>query len=255
MKQNINGLKDLTNEVKVEVIRRRFLHEADAKPQLFHEIDVKRVRTEDWQIERYLTSNGSADEALNSLITALEWKKSFGLHERNHKYFPKEMFKIYSYEKPSVDKNGRLALWGRQRKYKNHPEFDQLFRQFMAYLIESVDRQAGNRGWTIVYMAKTGGITEILGNQYIDYYANGCQLFLNVDTPWIIRQNWKLVKNFQSTSFVHQIKHITRDELREQFNIDSIPKWLGGTRQTIYEDITEQMPTFHEIKHLDFNLE
>ena len=74
MSKNIYGLTDLKNEAIVEVIRRKFLLEANTDGQFYHPIDVERVRTEDWQIERFVLENGSEDQALRALITAMKWK-------------------------------------------------------------------------------------------------------------------------------------------------------------------------------------
>ena len=146
MSKNIYGLTDLTNEAVVEVIRRKFLSEADTNPNLYDPIDVQRCRSEDWQIERFLIEKGTPDEALGALIRAMKWKKSFGVHERAHHYFPREMFLIFGNEKFSRDRGGTLCSWGVNRNYKKIPELSKLIKQYIVFQMERGDRKAGNKG-------------------------------------------------------------------------------------------------------------
>lgn len=154
MNRNIHGLSDQTNEAILEVVRRKFLSEADTNPHLYHQIDIQRCRSEDWQIERFVIDKGSSDEALKALTTAMRWKKSFGIHDRDHKYFPKEFFLIFGYQRPSVDREGKLCKWTHQNVYRKISDFDPLVKQFVAYHFELVDRIAGNKGLITVADSK-----------------------------------------------------------------------------------------------------
>src|ERR1700743_3735740 len=111
MSADIRGLTDISNQTIVAEIRQRFLTEVDTNPHLYHDIDVERVRCEDWQIERFVIDYQSCDKAYEALIKALQWKKSYGIHDRSHSYFPKEFPIIFGNVSYSRDKEGRVVRW------------------------------------------------------------------------------------------------------------------------------------------------
>ena len=109
MSADIHGLTDISNQTIVAEIRQKFLTEVDTNPHLYHDIDVERVRCEDWQVERFVIDYQSCDKAYEALIKALQWKKSYGIHDRSHSYFPKEFYLIFgSY---GHDSEGRVVRW------------------------------------------------------------------------------------------------------------------------------------------------
>ena len=99
-------------------MRQKFLIDVDTNPELYRPIDVKRCRSEDWQTERYVIDKKDTELALKALITAMRWKKRFGVHQRDHKYFSKKFFLSHGYQKYSVDKERRVVTWAHQHVYK-----------------------------------------------------------------------------------------------------------------------------------------
>lgn len=98
------------------IARLRALFEADlsAHPDLYHPIDVERVRTEEWQVKRFLLDQPDQEDetaAFAALSKALQWKKSFGLHDRTDQYFPKEIWELNGVEIYGKDKEGHLVQW------------------------------------------------------------------------------------------------------------------------------------------------
>ena len=75
----------------IESIRRRFLAK---NPNMFHPIDVDRVKTNDWPIVRFLLANKIEDTAFAALIKTMEWRKSYGVNDFTDESFPEEVFKI-----------------------------------------------------------------------------------------------------------------------------------------------------------------
>jgi hypothetical protein len=51
------------NTKAIENIRTKFLTEFETNPQLYHQIDVEGVRSENWQTERFILDTESEDEA------------------------------------------------------------------------------------------------------------------------------------------------------------------------------------------------
>jgi len=101
------SLMKVKMEEKIAEIRFRFESELNAAPTTvqYNPIDIARVRTEDWQVLRYLLdANGDVKSAYRNLLNTLEWKQSFGLHKLNEQYFATEFYELYKVEKFGEDR-------------------------------------------------------------------------------------------------------------------------------------------------------
>jgi len=101
-------------EVKIAEIRARFEQELilTQTPTKYSDIDIARVRTEEWQVKRYLLDyQEDVDQAYQALIRTLVWKQSFGVHTRElERDFPRELFDVMRGEIYGNDKEGRLIV-------------------------------------------------------------------------------------------------------------------------------------------------
>ena len=75
-------------------MRSRFETELASKPSAYHPIDVDRVRTDDWQLLRFLERSTNWTEAYAQLIDALQWKKQVGVHDKRDEDFPREFYEL-----------------------------------------------------------------------------------------------------------------------------------------------------------------
>jgi hypothetical protein len=241
----------------IENIRTKFLTEFETNPQLYHQIDVERVRSENWQIERFILDTETEDEAYKALTTSLHWKKSFGLHERNDQYFPKEFFIILEIEKYSRDRLGRVVLWNSLKNYRKIPELSLLFQQFLAHQIEKLDREAGNKGWVFVSDVNVGlaNVDMSLSKfrvELLNYYPQGMRLSLNVDMPWILMSVFKIFMNFMNKKIRENVILIRREQLTDFIDIDLIPVSFGGKRERINDNLEKYSP-LHQLKDFGLN--
>src|SRR5699024_471923 len=145
-------------------IRAQFETELTANPDDFHPIDIARVRTEDWQIRRFLLSNPDDEpKAAKALFTALRWKKSFGIHDRQDDYFPKEWWEMTAAETCGRDRDGHLIQWGMLRRLVNfkQPGARKLTHQFIGHVCERLDVMAGEVGYTVIADAAGAGLSNM----------------------------------------------------------------------------------------------
>ena len=93
-------------------LRQMFEDEIANNADLYHSIDIERVRTEDWQVKRFLLDQPDMDEkkAFDNLCKALQWKKSFGVHDRTDQSFPKEFWELNSVEIYGRDNESLFTL-------------------------------------------------------------------------------------------------------------------------------------------------
>jgi hypothetical protein len=249
---------DSKNIVIIEKFRKKFLNDSEANPKLYHQIDVERVRSENWQIERFILEIEAEDKAYKALTDAMKWKKSFGIHERNDKYFPKEFFLVFDLEISGRDKEGRLVIWNSDKNFKKMSNMSLIFKQFFAHQIEKIDRLAGDKGWTHVFNASASGLTnfDMSLNQFrseiSNYYPQGSRLILNVDMPRVMNSAFKLALNFLSQKMRDSVKLIRKEELLQFFDIDVIPVSLGGNRDFQIPKTGDVFPLY-QLKHLGLN--
>ena len=135
------------NEEIVRRLRDRFLAQCVSNPGIYHPIDVERVRSEDWEVRRYVVNFDTEDEAYEELTRTLKWKKSFGLHDRSDDYFPKELHIIFGHENYSYDRKGLVVKWNTEDRYRKIGDLSPLIQQFCAHQLEQLDRNAGANGW------------------------------------------------------------------------------------------------------------
>ena len=76
----------VTQELIARVLT-AFLTIAQNEVDRFDQIDVQRVKTSKWSIERFALVSQTESETLQSLVAAMEWRKSYGVND-----FTDEMF-------------------------------------------------------------------------------------------------------------------------------------------------------------------
>jgi hypothetical protein len=257
MADKIFSLKDVKNEVLVKEIRQKFLLEAETNQNLYHTIDIERCRSEDWQIERFIIDKGTPDEAFKALVSAMQWKKSSGIHERTDKYFPRELPLIFGNLKPSRDKQGQVVVWANSVKYRKIPELNFLFENYNAFLMESVDRIAGNMGYISVSDMTGASITSVdmtmakNAMSLLDYYPLLINVGITVNMAWYFTTFWNVLKTFLPKRIKDRFVFIKKEELKNHIDIDDneLPDSYGGKAPTVYS-ITDDMLPLRQCKHL-----
>lgn len=140
-------------------VRQMFESELLVDDSLYHPVDVARVRTEDWQIKRFLMSNdGDESEALQAMTRALKWKKSYGVHELTGTMFP--LSALNQLELAGHDKQGCSIYWEKLHN-QTPPEMVGLMEKFFVFTLERYDRAAMEKGFTVVVDFNGVGVPDL----------------------------------------------------------------------------------------------
>jgi len=223
--------------VVVDKIRKKFLSQYKVNPELYHQIDVDRVRNDDWQIERFIIDQESEDKAYESLIKALQWKKSFGIHERNDQYFPKEFYESHEIEMYGRDKEGRPIHWDVTKNLVKVPDLTALEQQFIAHRIEKLDVEGSRDGWTLVTDTLGAGLANVNLQMYrfkidlLQYYPQGMRCVLILDEPIILDSIIKIILSLLSPKLRECVTFIKRNQLPDYIDIDLIHVNQNGKRE------------------------
>ena len=224
-------------EATVQTLRERFLIECENNEHLYHELDVKRVRTDDWQIERFVINHNNEDKAYEALVKALQWKKSFGVHDRTDLYFPEEYYEFidtYSYGR---DKEGRLIQWEKNRNERNNSEFNLLSKQFIAHIMEKNDTSEHRKGFVIVTDTNGSGLSNINMETFkfkieiTEYYPEAMQANFIVDLPWLLNGVAKIIISFCDQKLKERVHFISSKDLPNFIDPELLPVELGGKRE------------------------
>lgn len=190
-------------------------------------------------MKRFLLAHAESEKvAFETLLKALQWKKSFGVHERTDAYFPREWWAMAGAEVVGRDKKGRLVHWGAIRKLVKFkaPKVRLLTLQFIAHITERVDTMAGETGYIIVTDASGGGLQNVdLENarftlDILQHYPLGSKDIYCVNLPWILNGIMKLVMAFTPARLKELIHFISVEELPAIVDAQYAPEALKGTR-------------------------
>ena len=195
-------------------LRKLFEAELTEHPDQYHSVDIDRVRTQDWQVKRFLLGHpDNESKAFDALCKALRWKKSFGVHDRDDAYFPRELWEMSGAEISGRDKHGHLVHWGvakRLRKSKS-PKARLLMEQFVVHILERLDASAGEAGYIVVVDSNGAGVANVdldmakFVISILDYYQNGLRGSYTVDLPWLLNSIMKLVMTFLSAKMREKV--------------------------------------------------
>ncbi len=258
-------------------LRAQFEAELTTNPSLYHPVDIDRVRTEDWQVKRYLLEeeehgNNNEEVAFEALLKTLQWKKRFGLHERTDQYFPREFWELNVTEQWGADRAGHLIQWGRVRNTKIIPEISLLSKQFAAHCLERMDRLCGEKGSVFIGHMKQASFWtrdrdfEEFQMELMAHYPRQCRAMYIVDMPWIIAAILRLMMAFMPARMKRLLHVITAAQLPEVVHPELIPASMGGRRtgyhfppglvsiESIYKEMglsREQLETIYRTYNLE----
>ena len=225
---------------KIERLRQRFEKELEQNKNDYHPVDIERVRTEQWQVERFAVDDIYAldddDGPFQALLNALKWKKQFNVHDRTEKSFPKEFFELNEVEIHGRDMDGHLIQWEATRNQRKFKELETVVREFIAFCLERLDRSAGRDGF--IYVTDNGGAglanVDMDINRFkiaaIEHYPMGLRKMYVVDLPWLLNGIMSMILALMSPRLRALVHYCKKTELPKFIDIKDIPERLNGKR-------------------------
>lgn len=131
----------------ISLIRSMFLDEVNRNPGMYDQVDVDRVRDEDFSVKRYLDhQDGDVEKGFNQLVDAMRWRKSFGVNSISQSDFPQEYFQTGEGHLYVYDKNGIFTVYLRVKLHKKINELSPLSQKYLVYLLEHCESKARETG-------------------------------------------------------------------------------------------------------------
>lgn len=241
----------------IERIRKQVLKDFIKDPDYYHDIDISRVKSDDYLIERFVTEYQNEEKATEELIKTLKWKRAFGLHSRTDQFFPKEFYELFEIEMHGTDREGHLLHWESTRNLIKVNDFTHLEQEFTAHRLEKLDNAAGRQGWALVIDVMGSGLANVNLEQWkfkislLQHYPQGLRRVYIVDLPWILNSVMKFIVAMLPQKQQQNVLFIKREQLKDYVDQSYIPvSMMGDRKERIYP---EGIKAMSELRHLAFN--
>ena len=135
----------------IEEVRKKFLERVNNNPELYYPEDVERVKTDDWNVRRFLhtfKSEPNADKAVEALDRAMKWRKSYGVLDIKDSEFAIEAYQCAGVFIYGRDLNGSQVLIIRGKVAKKSKTWRNHMQRFLINCIEKIDKQNQGKGWS-----------------------------------------------------------------------------------------------------------
>ncbi|XP_054169302.1 uncharacterized protein LOC128966478 [Oppia nitens] len=222
---------------EINNIRKKLKNEYELNTEDYYAMDVERALNDNWQIQRFRLAIDDNDEskAYKMLISALKWRKTYGLLDRNDDYYPKELYEINSTQVSGPDSEGRYILWNSGRNVKKPSrEILPLIIQFIVHHIEKLDILSASNGMLMVTDFSFIGLANYDGEQVrqvnqilFAYYPGLLKYCYVINFPSAFIPFFKLFLMFLKKNMRDNLKLISMTEIERFVQMDVIPQDFG----------------------------
>ncbi|XP_054160051.1 motile sperm domain-containing protein 2-like [Oppia nitens] len=219
-------------------MRQKFLSIVNKSSYEFDKRDIEMVRLKDWWIERFLLVSNTEDEALDSLVDTMKWRKQFGVNDLTESSFPEELYRIGEFLQFCRDREGRQVLWLQMHRHHKCDEdkWYDMAKHYIVYWLELYDRNNTHKGgWAMVSDCSQQSLSNVdmdlnsfVVNTLQSRYPKGPKYLLSIDLPWLLNFVAKIVVSFMNDELRAIYKPISSSELDGYIAPEYIPVHLTG---------------------------
>ena len=236
---------------QVEKIRKGLQdHISENGKDVFEEVDVNRVMTEDFYVHRWFMHMHDAkgdqlEASIKTMISALKWRKVEKIREITADKLNPMLKQKGSLYMKNKDKDGCPLLVFAMAKHVKGECPEEMKKQFLYYL-ERIDRETNGGKFSLVYECVGCGITNMDMDliQFMikcleDYFPNNLNYILVIDMSWLLTAAWKIIKGWLPPAGVKMIKFLTKSNLAEYIPEEQQLSVWGGKNDWKYEFVEE----------------
>jgi len=241
-------------EENVERVRAQFMEKyATEEPSEFYEQDIEAIRNHDWYIKRFfIAAYKNEAEAVDRLLEAMKWRKANAIRDVPDNYFPSEFYEsggVFQYEN---DLNGLPTLWIRVFTIPNIPEFQKTFEKLFRHMLFKVDELAYGNGYCVIldFTATSASSFRYLHfnllrnftTTIVNYFPVGPDYAIVYGLPRILKTGWNIVRYLIPEKRRNLIRFVYGEEIFEQIDRASVPRYLRGTCSRSYKTAPARCP-------------
>ena len=225
----------MSEQSKIDEFRSLVLEAYESEKEFIDDDLVESMELNDCIIQKYLERRKNIKDGAEMLINTLKFCNKHNLSHLSDANFPAEYFKmgiVFDYKK---DKQGNDVMYIRHQFYRKIKELDMIWRQFLIYQMDKVDRKSNRQGMAIIVDLNNVG----LENTDMDYsrwgmkaFGNCCPVSINYillyNLPRMMSTVWNIVKSLMPKDLAHLMKFCNGDEIFDHVDKENLPKFLGG---------------------------
>lgn len=148
-------------EKDIRQFRTKVDREVSSNLELYSEVDVNRMRNDDWFLQRFYERSANDEDAFEWVLGTMHWKKNVGVHDRKDDEFAKEFYEINGMEILGHNNENNLVVWGTSKYTRDFSEFRTEIKMFIIHEMEYLDCEAGRNGMFLVSDSKYAGLFSI----------------------------------------------------------------------------------------------
>ncbi|XP_054166034.1 motile sperm domain-containing protein 2-like [Oppia nitens] len=244
----LNGISKITPQLLSDV-RNQFLTDVNSNGSLYYDEDIECIKSNDWQIQRFILENKYNQElALKGLTAAMRWRKSFGVKEINENDFPEEYYRSGSIITYGRDKNDAKIIIVRANIHKKVNEWSDIMKKFFIYQIEKIDFFNDGKGVTLILDCTAIGIgnldldlLQFIVTSFSSYYPKLFDAILIHELPYLLQYVFKLVQSWLPEDD-QKFFHLTQKKNLNNFVSDQqLPDFMNGTNPDSYTIVPQNV--------------
>ena len=136
---------------------------------------------------------------------------------------------------------------------KKIKEWVEVFKKFIIYLLELVDREQDDNRLTLIFDCAGSGLNKVDANflsfviSVLRNYPMLLSTVLVYELPWILNVVLKLIHSWLPQDLRELIHPITKKELNDYVDPDQLPDFLDGSCDLPYKTVPKDAPSAHDL--------
>ncbi|OTF80205.1 motile sperm domain-containing protein 2-like protein [Euroglyphus maynei] len=217
---------------------------------------IELMEKDDWAIRRYLERRKTVAAGAEMLINTLKFRNKYNISQMSDVNFPAEYFKMGLVFDCTKDKQGNDLMYMRHRFYRKFKDLDLIWRQFLIYQMDRIDKKSNRKGMAII--VDLNNIS--MDNTDLDYarwgmktFGDCCPISINYvllyNLPRVMITVWNMVKSLLPKDLAHLMKFCNGDEIFDYVDRKNLPKYLGGDCQLNHYQVPADCLPLEEFGH------
>jgi len=242
----------------VSYLRGKFLAQISTSHEDYDESDIDSVRNNDAILHQYLEAkNSNIDESLKTLVTAMKWRKTFGVNHLNAASFPREYYQMGSLFTYGFNLKGAQMIVFRVKNNKKIKFWSDMLKKYIVYLIEKESLRFAdhlNQGVCVVFDCNGAGISNVdidllsfIVQTFRDYYPTLLESVVIYELPFILKYVFQLVQSWLPKEHRELLHLVTKDDIHQYIANEELPDFMDGTNPLSYRSCPKSAPTAQEL--------
>ncbi|XP_042873015.1 motile sperm domain-containing protein 2-like isoform X2 [Penaeus japonicus] len=246
-------------KAEIDQLRNAAMEKIETEGGNFDPIDVKRIKTDDKYIRRFLMHHDNDQKlSLEMVMDTLKWRQEMQCNTISKESIQADFFDKGAMYIHNRDKDGcKMLVFAVRFHQKGVLDMDQL-KKFLIYWLERLEREEEGEWITVFFdMCETGmknmdmEFIQYMINLFKNYYPWFLNYIIVFEMPWLLSAMWKIIKTWLPPKSIEKIKFVDKKSLKEFVEPDQALVSWGGTDNYEYQFEPEATNAFEPVANGD----